>query len=168
MFEILTERLVLRQLKPEDWKMISYLRSDNEVNKFVKRSSAETKEKADQFIAKITRGIENKELYYWVITEKEKSEMIGSICLWNFSDNPKSAEVGYDLSPQFQRKGVMDESMKAVLEFGFVKLKLDIIEAYTHSENESSNKLLVRNGFIHLKGEIDENNLDNIIYELKR
>ena len=36
-------------------------------------------------------------------------EMIGSICLWNFTDNQKSAEIGYDLSPKYQRKGIMNE-----------------------------------------------------------
>ena len=44
--ELETDRLLLTRLKTSDWKMISFLRSDQEVNKFVKRSSAATQEEA--------------------------------------------------------------------------------------------------------------------------
>ncbi|MFT5915664.1 MAG: ribosomal-protein-alanine N-acetyltransferase [Bacteroidia bacterium] len=66
-----TERLVLRRLVESDWRMISYLRSDKEVNQFVERSSAESKEKALGFISKTNLEIENNALLYWVMTEKE-------------------------------------------------------------------------------------------------
>jgi len=69
--ELQTERLTLRQLQKSDWEMIFYLRSDEEVNKFVKRPSAETKEKAIEFIEMINDSIKTAEMYYWVITEKE-------------------------------------------------------------------------------------------------
>ena len=164
--EIKTKRLLLRKLKNSDWKMISYLRSDKKVNEFVKRPGAESKEKALEFISKTNNSIDNRNLYYWVISEKNNSEMIGSICLWNFSEDQKTAEVGYDLSAEFQRKGIMDESLKSVLQFGFKKLDLDLIEAYTHHNNESSKKLLERNGFILVRDKKDKHNQDNLIYEI--
>jgi ribosomal-protein-alanine N-acetyltransferase len=148
--------------------MISYLRSDKEVNEFVKRPSAESKEKALEFISKTNSGIDDKNFYYWTITEKDKGEMIGSICLWNFSKDNKIAEIGYDLSPKFQGKGIMNESLKSVLEFGFKNLNLDFIEAYTHRKNGSSKKLLERNGFVLVENKKDEHNLDNIVYEIKK
>jgi len=165
--KVKTKRLLLRKLKNSDWEMISYLRSDKEVNEFVKRPAAKSKEKALEFISKTTKGIDNRNLYYWVITEKNNNEMIGSICLWNFSQDQKSAEVGYDLSPEFQRKGIMDESLKSVLEFGFKKLDLDLIEAYTHKTNESSKKLLERNRLRLITDKKDEHNQNNLIYEIK-
>ncbi|MDN5202819.1 GNAT family N-acetyltransferase [Fulvivirgaceae bacterium BMA10] len=166
--EIKTERLFLRRLKHSDWKMISYLRSDKKINEFVKRPPAELKEKALEFISKINRGIENRDIYYWTITERNNDKMIGSICLWNFSKDRKIAEVGYDLSLSFQRMGIMNESLKSVLEFGFKNLYLEFIEAYTHRLNESSKKLLERNGFDLVKGKKDADNQDNIIYKLTK
>lgn len=166
--EIETERLGLRRLKKSDWKMVSFLRSDKTVNKLVKRPSAETKEKALSFIAKIDTGVDKEDLYYWKITEKNKDEMIGSICLWNFSSDRKVAEIGYDLSPDYQGRGIMNESLENVLDFGFQKLSLDSIEAYTHNLNESSRKLLERNGFNLVEGKKDEDNENNVIYELKK
>lgn len=166
--EIQTERLLLTRLQNTDWEMISFLRSDKNVNEFVKRPNAETKEKALEFIDKISKGIDSQALYYWKITEKEIPEMIGSICLWNFSEDGKTAEVGYDLSPEYQGKGIMNESLKSVTEFGFQKLNLDLIEAYTHGQNKSSKKLLERNGFTLVEGKKDIDNADNIVYELKK
>ncbi|MFK7747509.1 MAG: GNAT family N-acetyltransferase [Kordia sp.] len=166
--EIETERLLLTKLQTTDWEMISFLRSDKDVNEFVKRPSAETKEKALEFIDKISKGIESQMLYYWKLTEKGNSEMIGSICLWNFSEDGKTAEVGYDLSPKYQRKGIMNESLKSVTEFGFQKLNLDLIEAYTQYQNEPSKKLLERNGFTLVEGKKDIDNADNIVYALKK
>lgn len=165
--EITTDRLFLRRLKQSDCEMVSYLRSDKEVNKFVKRANADSKEKALEFISKTNKGIDDQKLYYWTITEKNSTEMIGSICLWNFSKDRKTAEVGYDLSPKFQGKGIMNESLKSTLEFGFKDLNLDLIEAYTQKNNESSKKLLERNGFILVPGKKDKDNLENIIYEIK-
>ncbi|MGK0366478.1 MAG: ribosomal-protein-alanine N-acetyltransferase [Saprospiraceae bacterium] len=166
--EIKTERLLLRRLKKSDWKMISYLRSDEKVNEFVERPKVESQEKALGFISKINRETEIRIIYYWVVTEKVNDQMIGSICLWNFSEDQKIAEVGYDLSPKYQRKGIMDESLKAVIEAGFGALNFNIIEAYTHELNESSRKMLERNGFILIEGKKDKNNEGNVIYELKK
>lgn len=148
--------------------MISFLRSDKNVNKFVKRPCAETKEKALEFIKKIYDGVDNGNSYYWKITERNKNKMIGSISLWNFSKNQKTAEIGYDLSPNYQGKGIMSESLKNIIEFGFQKLNLDLIEAYTQYNNENSKKLLERNGFKLVNGKKDEDNENNIVYELKK
>lgn len=162
-----TDRLTLMKLEESDWQVISYLRSDKEVNSFVKRPSAKTKEEALDFITKINQEIEHKNVYYWKITEKNQNNMIGSICLWNFSPNKKSAEIGYDLSPLYQKRGIMNEALTSVINFGFKKLNLALIKAYTHHQNVNSIKLLDRNGFNLVTGEKDDHNADNIIYELK-
>ncbi|MCK0191497.1 GNAT family N-acetyltransferase [Arenibacter sp. F20364] len=166
--ELETNRLLLRRLEESDWPMIRYLRSDKEVNKYVNRQSAETKEKALAFIAKTNKGISNGQLYQWCISLKNSPAMIGNICLWNFSQDRKTAEMGYDLSPEFHSRGIMDEAMKAVLNFGFNQLNLGLIEAFTSKRNESSKKLLLRNNFEWNAGRNDPDDLDNLIYELNR
>jgi len=166
--KIRTERLLLRRLKQSDWEVISYLRSDTDINRFVKRSSAESKEKALEFISKISNGIKKQDIYYWSISEKGNSEMIGSICLWNFSEGKETAEIGYDLCHKFQQKGIMNEALKSVLNFGFNDLNIEVIEAFTHKENLSSKKLLERNKFNLIQGKKDEHNQNNIIYEIKK
>ena len=163
---ISTERLKLRKLVDSDWKEVSYLRTNKEVNKFVDRPPAETREKAMEFIARITSAVDKGESYYWAITSMDDNRMIGSICLWNLSEDRKYAEIGYDLHPDFQKKGIMDESLKAILIFGFNELLLNTIEAYTHKDNTASRKLLERNGFTLVPGKKDEDVPDNVVYEV--
>ena len=164
--ELETDRLHLRWLVDADWPMIRYLRSDKEVNKFVKRKSAETKEKALAFIAKTINDVNKGQLYQWCISTKSSPTMIGNICLWNFSQDYKTAEMGYDLSPEFQGQGIMNEAMKAVLCFGFNTLHLDKIEAFTNYQNESSKRLLLKNRFIWNGQRNDPEDMENMIFEI--
>ncbi|MGS2739693.1 GNAT family N-acetyltransferase [Sinomicrobium sp. M5D2P17] len=164
---IRTERLFLRRLEQSDWAMISYLRTDKTINKFVKRPKAESKEKALEFIEKINFGTDHKTFYYWCISIKGDPTMMGSICLWNFSKDRKIAEVGYDLSSEFQGKGFMSEALKSIIEFAFNNLGVEVIEAYTHRKNNSSKTLLERNNFKCIPGKMDKNNEDNVIFEIR-
>lgn len=164
--ELETERLILRRLLESDWKSISYLRSDVIVNEFVKRAKADSKEKALNFIKEINEKFEKNLILYWSISLKNDQKMIGSICLWNFSEDKKTAEMGYDLNPEFQNKGIMNESMLKVLDYGFHQLTLKKIEAFTHKQNKNSISLLIKNNFELNKTRSDKNNLENIIFEI--
>lgn len=166
--EIATQRLLLRRLLQTDWKEISYLRTDAIVNQFVIRPKAENKEEALKFINRINNNIDNNECLQWSINLKDNTETIGTISLWNFSEDLKTAEVGYDLNPKYHNLGIMSEALKNVLYFGFYTLKFNSIEAYTQLNNESSKRLLLKNGFILNKNRSDENNIKNIIFEIKK
>ncbi|MDR5589905.1 GNAT family N-acetyltransferase [Christiangramia sp. SM2212] len=165
--EIVTPRLVLREPRMEDWTVISYLRSDKEVNRFVNRSCAGTREKAIEFIQKCLDDINRDKLINWFICLKEDRRMIGTICLWNISKDRKTAEIGYDLHTTFHGFGLMNEAMKAVLKYGFDEMNLQLIEAFTHELNTRSLNLLNRNNFKWNKDRVDTENDDNVIYELK-
>ena len=165
--ELQTQRLLLRQLQPTDWKEIVYLRSDAIVNQFVKRPQATNKSEAIAFIDKISTATKNNESLYWCITLKESVEMIGSISLWNFSKDLKTAEVGYDLNPKYQGLGIMNEAMKTILDFGFKTLNFQKIEAFTHKNNKPSKRLLLKNNFKLVADRIDPEDADNIIFELE-
>lgn len=169
--ELKTERLVLRKIKVSDVDEVLFLRSDKTVNKFIVRpENRKTKNKADalKFIEKIITEIDNNKSISWEITFINNPKMIGSICLWNFSNNFKTAEVGYALNPEFQNQGIMHEVINYVIDYGFNKLNLDKIEAFTHVENKNSKKLLEKNDFQLNKNRKDENNLSNIIFEIKK
>ena len=168
--EIKSERLFLRKIQESDCKAILFLRSDKTINKFIERpENRKTKNISDakNFIKELDDYIETNKSIAWGLTLKNHSEIIGTICLWNFSENNKTAEVGYDLDPKYQNKGIMSETLKMIIDYGFNELKLDKIEAFTHIENENSKKLLEKNGFLLNKKRKDRNNKSNIIYEIE-
>ena len=145
--EIVTERLLLRQLNLEDAEEIFELRSNEIVNKHLNRAKATSIEDAKEFIEKITDNVNGGQSLFWAICFKDQSKLMGTICLWNFSEEENKAETGYELLPQFHGKGIMNEAFSKVIEFGFQTLKLESIEAWTTVQNDGSKKVLERNRF---------------------
>jgi len=169
--QINTERLILRKIEESDCDAVLFLRSDEVINKFIHRPEhRKTKNIADaiRHIKKLNVETETNKSFSWGITLKSDPKIIGTICLWNFSNNYKIAEVGYDLNPIFQRKGIVSEALNSVMSFGFRELNLDRIEAFTHGQNENSKKLLENNGFNFVKERKDTDNLSNVIFEIKK
>ena len=144
---IITPRLVLRQPAPEDAPEIFLLRSDPQVNKYLERAKAASIDDALQFIQKINDSIHANQSFYWVITLKDQSKTIGCIMLWNLSKENNAAEIGYELLPDYQGRGIMQEAINHVLACAFDKLGLKKIQAWTHKENTQSSRLLERNNF---------------------
>ncbi|MFT4697474.1 MAG: ribosomal-protein-alanine N-acetyltransferase [Flavobacteriaceae bacterium] len=163
-----SERLLLRKINLNDANEIFYLRSNSEVNKYIIRPLYKEIEEAESFILNRSEDIEANNLFVWAITLKGSPKLIGSICLWNIDWTKKYAETGYDLHPDFQKQGIMNESMKLVLDFGFNLLQLNTIEAFTHKDNLGSIQLLKRNNFTHEINRIDEGFPHNIIFSLDR
>ncbi len=167
--ELTTKRLLLRRIKESDSQVILYLRSDKTINTYIERpENRKTKNINDaiKFIKEINKAFDTNKSISWGISMKTNSEIIGTICLWNFSKDKIIAEVGYDLNPSFQKKGIMTEALKKIVDYGFNNLNLDKIEAFTHKENENSKKLLEKNGFHLKKDRKDLENNSNIIFEL--
>jgi ribosomal-protein-alanine N-acetyltransferase len=138
-----TDRLVLRALNSDDAEALLSLRSDEQVNRYLNRPPTTTLADAKAFIDKII----NARAMYWVISLKNAPGLIGTICLWNFNIENNMAEMGYELMPYQQGKGIMNEALQAIMTYSFDELKLWILAAITHPDNEASANLLKRNGF---------------------
>ena len=163
-----TKRLSLRQLKTTDDQAIFKIRSSEIVYKYIAKETQKTIKEAQAFIKKTNKGIANEAFLYWAITLKETQKLIGTICLWNFSKDKLIAEVGYELLPAYHKKGIMNEALSKVLEFGFGTLNLNSIEAFTHRKNKASKTLLIRHHFKFDKNRTDKGFPDNIIYILTK
>ncbi|MCL9804958.1 GNAT family N-acetyltransferase [Flavobacterium amniphilum] len=158
-----TDRLILRQLSESDAGAIFILRSDAAINKYLNRPLSNTLDDALQFIRKIR---ENSTLNYWAITQKGDEKLIGTICLFGFSEEVKKGEIGYELLHEYQGKGFVTEATKEVITYAFQTLKLESIEAFTHKDNGSSSKVLENLNF-KLTG-VDEENSDLLVYTLSK
>lgn len=148
-------RITLRQLKPTDEAEIFTLRSDKRVLEHLDRPAAATIADARQFIDNINAGIARDEWIYWGIRIHTENHLIGTICLWQFSEAELKAEIGYELLPEYQGKGLMSEALEIVIRFGFEALKLRSIEAEVAPGNAASIKLLEKKSFVrtHFKND---------------
>jgi ribosomal-protein-alanine N-acetyltransferase len=161
--EILTNKLKLRIVEKSDATKIHNLRTNPEVSKFIKRDLNKSINDIENFIEE-----RNKSDLFFSINMLENNDFAGTISIWNINYKEKYAELGYELLPNFQNKGIMTNAINGILDYAFNKLNFETIEAYTDKENQKSRKLLEKIGFNLVKNKIDEKNLNNVIYEIKK
>ena len=160
-----TERLTLRQLIIDDEQEIFTLRSDREINKYLDRQIANTIDDARNFINKVNENINKNDSLYWAITFKDKNILVGTICLFSFSDENDKCEIGYELLTNFQGQGIMKEAVEKVIDYAFNTIRVQEIEAFFHRDNQSSIKLLKKFSFRNLN-KPDETDPNLIHYHL--
>lgn len=132
----------------EDENEVFVLKSDEQVLQFLDSPKAKTVDEARQFIQKINAGITKNEWIMWAITPKDVDRLVGTVCLWNISQEASKADIGYELLPSFQGKGIMQEAVTAVIGYGFEHMELRSIRAVVSAENARSIELLERNHFV--------------------
>jgi len=164
-------RLHLRQVAESDVQEVFELRSDTETMKYIPRPLATTRQYAIEHINKVNTGIEKNESINWAITLKGQDKLIGLIGFVRIQPKNFRAEVGYILHPDFRKKGIMSEALKAVLDYGFDVLKFNSVIAVIDPSNLASEQLLLSQQFVkeaHLKENIyfNGNFLDTVIYSL--
>lgn len=165
---LVSKRLNFRALDVQDLEAIFFLRSNPVVNQYIVTPPMQRLEEAAVFIVKIQNDIRAGRLIYWALCLKGKKDLIGTICLWNFSPDKKTAEIGYSLHPGFQGRGYMHEALGAVTAYAFEGLGLEKVEAFTNKHHHRSIHLLEKNGF-----QLDAHKEDpgfplNIVYHLDK
>ncbi len=168
---IKTERLILRKLEKKDAAPLAILRSNESVNRYIRRPKTITEEGTAAFIASTLKKIADNVLMYWSITLKEDDSLIGTVCIWNIVEEQELAELGYELHPDFQGKGLVTEAINAVINWGFNTIGLQVIVALVKEENMQSVNVLLKNKF-QLATNYSETQTkdedDFVVYYLKR
>jgi [ribosomal protein S5]-alanine N-acetyltransferase len=165
-FPILTtQRLTLRQLTVNDDNEIFTLRTDSEISKYLNRQLCTTIDDARNFINKVNENVTNNNSLYWAITFSDKNILVGTICLFGFSDENNSCEIGYELLTNYQGQGIMQEAVKRVIDYAFNTLNVQKIEAFFHKDNQRSINLLEKFSFTN-SNVIDKEYPDLITYQL--
>ena len=164
----LTDRLILRTLTEFDSFEVLGIRSHPVLNQFLHRHPPKNTFEALDFILNIQRKSANGEIFVLGIALQNKPELIGTICLWNFSGDRKTAELGYELLPEYHGKGIMSEAVTFILNYGFEDFNLSKIEAFTNKNNLNSIQLLQKFNFTLNVNRKDEKYPENLIFELAR
>ena len=143
-----TTQCQLRPMRMEDAEQVFYLRTDDRVLKYLDREKMQSLDEAKALTEKIINAVAANENINWAICLKGNDTMIGSIAFWRLVKEHFRAEIGYNLHPDHWGKGIMNEAMKVVLEYGFGEMGLHSVEANVNPANEASIRLLEKNGFI--------------------
>ena len=152
MFPVLeTERLLLREIEEKDIKAIYSILSREDVTVHYGQEPFKAYEEARSLLAIFNMNYSMQRGIRWGIQEKNSGAFVGTIGFHAWHQKHRRAEIGYELHPDFWKKGYGQEAVSEVISFGFSELKLNRISAICYPENKSSQKLLERSGF-HKEG----------------
>ncbi len=167
-----TKRLILRQLTIDDAEF--YLRNFSdpitvelttfEAPKDLEAAKAELKEYCIDIFHNNTGN-------RWGITTKDNGDLIGTCGFYKWVKSNYHAEIGYDLLPDFRRRGIMTEALSAMINYMFGEVGLNRIYAYIDPRNEASMALVKGLGFVK-EGVLRENVLfreryyDDVVYSI--
>ena len=164
--QFVTDYFIMSLVAPADVRDLHQLRTNPEVCKFFYRDLNKTEQDTALFVEDRVKDAMLKASFYFTIRSAGNLDLMGTACLWRIDYHNQYAEVGYELLPHYQGKGIMSKALQQVLQFGFEDLNLNTIEAYTHRENTHSIKLLKRNYFELVAGKKDPDEENNIVYQL--
>jgi [ribosomal protein S5]-alanine N-acetyltransferase len=140
-----TDRLIMRELTLGDVEAVYRHFSIPEVTRFMDINGCKDLREAEEII---TFHIDDTGCRYGLFS-KEDNDLIGTCGFhcWITEEEESRAELGFDLSPRYWGRGLMQEALIEMLHIGFELMKLDYIEATTEIENVQSQKLLKKMNF---------------------
>lgn len=150
-----TERLILREIVPEDEDALFEMDSDPEVHRYLGNSPIKTKEQIREVIKMLQQQYKDNGIARWAVIEKNSGKFIGWCGLKLFKQEVNGHinfyELGYRFNKKYWGQGFATEAAKACVDFGFKKLNLTEIYAMTDSLNVNSNKVLEKTGFKYIE-----------------
>ncbi|WP_396192440.1 GNAT family N-acetyltransferase [Flavobacterium sp.] len=147
-----TERLIHRPLVLSDAQALFDMNKNPEVHKYLWQKPEKEIEESIKVIEYVNRQYAENNIGRFATILKETGEFIGWTGIKFVNDHVENGntnfyDYGYRLAEKFWNKGYATEASIAWLDYGFNKMKIDKMNAYTHAENGASNHVLQKVGF---------------------
>lgn len=166
-----TQRLTIRNWRPDDIDLFHRINSDRQVMEFFpfRRTPAQSAE----LLEKLTGDIARRGYGFAALELRESGTCIGFAGL--HPDDvvptlpPQTVEIGWRLAPEHWGKGYVNEAAGALVEFGFEQLGLDQIVSFAVWNNMRSLAVMERLGMERDAGhDFDHPRVPDSHPELKR
>lgn len=141
-------RLLLRIVQETDLPDLMAVNGDDTVTRFLPYASWQTLADAEAWLKRMTTAQETGASLQFVIVEKATQRVIGTCLLFRYDEGSKRAEVGYVLGRAHWRRGLMFEALTALLRYAFGEVGIRRLEAEVHPDNQGSNGVLQKCGFV--------------------
>ena len=143
---LITDRMVLRELRKEDAADLLVFRGDAEEQRF-NSEPLQTLEQSLALIEEVRGDYAAQTGLPWALTLKSSGRVVGLFGYHHWDQYHRRADIGYDLARELWGQGLATEALTAAIRFGFAEMQLNRIEAQTIADNRSSTRLLGRLGF---------------------
>lgn len=145
-----TNRLILRELTPDDAADLSLVLSDEE--SMVHYPHAFSAEEVQQWIARNMERYRADGFGLWAVVRKSDNQFIGDcgITLQNI-DGEILPEIGFHTIKHFCNQGYATEAAEACKEYAIRKLGFTTIYSYSRESNVASQKVAAKIGMQKIK-----------------
>ena len=143
---LITDRIILRELRKEDAADLLVFRGDAEEQRF-NSEPLQTLEQSLALIDEVRGDYAAQTGLPWALTLKSSGRVVGLFGYHHWDHYHRRADIGYDLARELWGQGLATEALTAAIRFGFSEMQLNRIEAQTIADNTSSTRLLGRLGF---------------------
>lgn len=133
-----TERLILRNIRREDYLAIFDVYRDYEAVKYQNIFPMYNVEQAWEYVDFLVNSYARRRFIRWAIVKKEEDILIGFVTLHDFNRENSKAQIGYMLNRICWRQNIMTEAALKVIEFAFNEVGLNKVEAHIHPQNAAS------------------------------
>jgi ribosomal-protein-alanine N-acetyltransferase len=141
-----TERLIMRDLLPEDAPGMFALDSDAEVHKYIGGRPVKTIDDSRKVIEIIRAQYISNGIGRWAVIEKTTEQFIGwsglKLITEPINGHNNYLDLGYRFMPQYWGKGYAKETAKASADFAWNTLKASRLCGIAHEQNIASRKVL--------------------------
>jgi ribosomal-protein-alanine N-acetyltransferase len=141
-----SERLLLRQVIPEDAGDFFACQSDPEVFKYAGRCEETSLESARDRLNILFKRHQEQTMLSWAIVLKENQRFMGRFQMEEWSDENHRATVGYLLGKPYWGNGYATEALRAVIAYLFEQTTVNRIDTFAWSENKASTRVMEKAG----------------------
>jgi len=149
--ELTTERLHLREFNLRDAQAVFEILGREDVNEWLETDTLKSIKEAEARIQSRMNLFKDGLGLRWAITLKENpSRVIGSCGYFSLRRGTQTVEIGFELHPDYWRRGMMSEAMQAILQYSFsaqALIPVHRIEAIVIPSNIPSCRILHKLGF---------------------
>ena len=145
-----TNRLILRRFEAGDAEaMFRNWASDPEVTKYLTWPAHGSVEVSQWVLDDWMSHYEEDTFYQWAIVPKDLGEPIGSISVVSRNDNAQLVQLGYCIGKNWWHRGIMTETLQAVLDFFFDEVGVNRVEAIHDVKNPNSGAVMRKCGMTY-------------------
>ncbi|MBO5353529.1 MAG: GNAT family N-acetyltransferase [Lachnospiraceae bacterium] len=162
-----TERLILREMTPDDYADLYAVLADSDIMQHYPYTFDE--ERVRGWIAKNMERYQIFGFGLWAVVLKETGEMIGDCGLTMQVINGQiKPEIGYHIRKDCQRKGYGSEAARASRDWTFENTPFNMIYSYMKYTNVGSYSTALANGMHQVDEFEDEVNTITKVYAISR
>ena len=134
-----TERLILRELKPEDAEDLYRIYSDPLTMEFMGAGSVSVKAEREQIEKHITKYYEKEGFGLWATVLKEDKRLIGRCGLLRYEiEGVMETEIAYLIDRNYWGRGLATEAARSIVKLASEKYNFDRLIAVINPQNTAS------------------------------